>query len=287
MGRGCFCGSSRQVGAEVKLIEDRTNELEEQLDARRSLSLDELRDLVTQTTDSMSTKRRGAIEVLKNDISFDNFSAVLAIAQDLNAIAPGFRARAAGAFSGPRLTAWLVTKDANGFATDPFIDLQVLSTYPSSVESEPTSWQSGQAPAELIASIVAACQRANLPSTPPGFDATDGLRRLVETLDTAVSVRQGANGPRLEGAVIEIIDEGWTLTTRGLEARFQSLLIPLGEFVDYVYSAQDIEGPPLINKKEPPRPDRISEATWDYLKAAVYTGLPTSPPVGVSKIFLT
>ena len=58
----------------VQAMESRTDELRQQLESRRPLSLDELRDLVTQTSDSMTTRRRSAMEVLKSDLSFANLS---------------------------------------------------------------------------------------------------------------------------------------------------------------------------------------------------------------------
>ncbi|MHB8335582.1 MAG: hypothetical protein ACYDEH_11905 [Acidimicrobiales bacterium] len=275
----------QQAGEEarsaVRVVEERAAEIEEELQARRPISVEELRDLVVANRASTTESRRDAIEVLRKDLSFSNLSAVLSLAQNLNAIGPGFRARATFAPAGLRLAIRLVDHDDRGFEVDaPHIELWVIPLDIDANEIKPTYWTSTESIDEVIGKLMLSCQRANLPSTPPDFDPAEGFRQLVESLDMALSVRQGASGTPLRGDLIEMIDESWSLTTVGLENRFLKIVVPLADFVDYIYYAADIRGTLTIRKKDPAPPEHVDQATWDYLKTVVWADPPDSPPDG-------
>lgn len=278
--------AEEQVESAVRVINERAAEIEEQLQARRPIGLDELRGLVDTHTATVADGRRSAISVLRDDLSFDNLSAVLGLAEHLNAVAPGFRARAAALRTGPRVLAWLVDEDERGFSIDPFIDLSVVPLEPDAGTSEAVQWRAGKSVSEVIARLIEVCQRANLPSTVPAFDSAEAFRRLIESLDTALSVRQGAPGPRLKGGLVEMLEDGWTLTSFGLENRFRSIVIPLSEFVDYYYGrGYEDDWTAKKHLKQPAAPEYVPDVDWEYFTSVVWAGLPSSPPSGMSPIY--
>jgi hypothetical protein len=279
--------AEEQVEGAVRVVNERAAEIEEQLQARRPIGLDELRGMMDSHTATVVDERRSAISVLRDDLSFDNLSAVLGLAEHLNAVAPGFRARAAALRTGPRVQAWLVDKDERGFSIDPFIDLSVLPLEPDAGTSEAVQWRSCESVSEVIVRLIEACQRANLPSTVPALDSVEAFRRLIESLDTALSVRQGAPGPRLKGALVEMLDGGWTLTSFGLENRFRSIAVPLGEFVDYYYErGYEDNWTAKKHLKQPAAPEYVTDIDWEFFTSVVWTGLPSSPPSGISPIYI-
>ena len=128
---------NEETQSAIRGIEERTAEIEQKFESHKPVTIEELRNLVTENADTISENHRQALTVLKNGVSFENLSSVLTVAQELNAIAPGFRARTSTKLEGPRLTAWLCDTDNEGFATEPYIALRVVPLYPSSASCEP------------------------------------------------------------------------------------------------------------------------------------------------------
>jgi hypothetical protein len=282
-----------EVGEEARIVvqavEERTAELEHEFAARRPISLEELQDLVAESTQAMAEDRRNAIDVLRRDISFENLSSVLALAQGLNAVGVGFRARATGIRDGLRLAAWHSDTDDRGATVEPYLELRVVPLGPAT-PGEAVVWERSDSLQNVVERLIASCERANLPSRTPHFDAGFGFRNLITSIQTAISIRQGASGPRLDGSVVEFVDERWTLTTSGLEDRFRDLLISLDLFVSYVASALRPGNPPQRVVRDPARPEEVSEDVsedvWDYLKTVVWADLPDDPPSGFRIISL-
>jgi hypothetical protein len=275
----------QQAGDEVRnaarIVEERATQIEDELRAHRPISVEELRDLVESSTSSVADNRRTAIQVLRDDLSFDNLAAVLNTAQDLNAIAPGFRVQAASAPTGLRLAIWLVSNDNRGFELEPYIELHVLPIEADAISGDLVEWRRAEPVSDVITELIASCQRANLPSAPPAFDPAEAFRRLIADLESALSIRQSASGPRLRGAVTEMIDEAWTLTSFGLENRFRQIALPLRDFVLYVYNSDNPDETPQKQWSAPHAPEHVNEIEWTYLQKVVSAGLPDNPPPGV------
>lgn len=279
----------QEVSEEVQQVSKETQSairgIEEQLESHKPVTFEELRNLVSENADNLSENHRHAITVLKNGVSFENLSSVLAIAQELNAIAPGFRGRTSNKLEGPRLTAWLCDTDDTGFPVETYIRLHVVPLYPSSASCEPVDWRPNDPLHKVIKDLTKSCQMTNLPSTPPDFDAAVGFERLIESLDIALSIRRGLSGPRLTGSVIEIIDETWVLSSVGLEARFRNVVHGFDQFVQYIYNIQNpMQIRPGKRLIEPKPPEYVPESYWAYLKNVLSTDLPDYPPDGVYPI---
>jgi hypothetical protein len=279
--------ASEEQQSAIRGIEERTAEIEQQLESHKPVTIEELRNLVRENADNISENHRHAITVLKNGVSFENLSSVLAVAQELNAIAPGFRGRTSNKLEGPRLTVWLCDTDNKGFSIEPYITLHVVPLYPSSASCEPVEWYPNDPLDKVITELTKSCQMANLPSASPDFDAAVGIERLIESLDMALSIRQGSSGPRLAGSVIEIIDETWILSSVGLEDRFKNIVYGFNQFVQYTYDIQD-PWQIYVGKRQidPEPPEYVPEPYWLYLKSVLSTDLPDNPPDGVHPISL-
>ena len=270
------------VGQQVKAVEDRTEVIEQEIAGRQPISLDDLRAIADSVSESSHRTRSEAIASLKEDLSFANMAKVLELAVTLGAIGPGFRARSSYRLDGVRLSAsppeqFLPRGES---APVPAIFLSVVPVNPEQPAPKPVDWRESQTISQVVAGLIESCRIANIESSPPAFDPQLGFRGLIDALDLAIRVRQGDGTPRFRGALIEVIDETWCVTTVGLEARFQDVFVPRYQLVRF--EPQGLIGGRLTFIRHLETPDRpadwISEDDWARVTRIAHSALPKEPP---------
>jgi hypothetical protein len=271
------------VGQQVKAVEDRTEAIEQEIADRQPISLDDLRAITDSVSESSHRARGEAIASLKADLSFANMAKVLELAVALGAIGQGFRARSSYRLDGVRLSASPPLKLVPLGRRDPVpaIFLSVIPVDPQQPVPKPVDWQESHSVAQVVADLIESCRVANIESSPPAFDPQLGFRGLIDALDLAIRVRQGDGTPRFRGALIEVIDETWCLTTAGLEARFQDVFVPQYQLVRFELQTMAILGSPTPVRflLTPDRPaDWLSVEDWARVVRVAHSALPLEPP---------
>ena len=264
------------VGQQVKAVEDRTEAIEQEIADRQPISLDDLRAITDSVSESSHRARSEAIASLKADLSFANMAKVLELAASLGAIGQGFRARSSCILDGVRLSATPPWTWIPPGANDPIpgILLSVVSVDPEQPVPNPVIWQESQSVAQVVADLIASCRTANMDSTPPAFDPHRGFAGLIDALDLAIRVRQGDGTPRFLGALIEVIDETWSLTTAGLEARFQGIFVPRDQLVWFQRQAPGRIPAACRQLLSPGVPaDWVSEQDWAQVVRIAHSAL--------------
>jgi hypothetical protein len=265
------------VGRQVQAVEHRTEAIEQEIADRQPISLEDLRAITDSVSESSHRARSEAIVSLKTDLSFGNMATVLQLAASLGAIGQGFRARSSCRLDGVRLSATPPCTWIPPGANDPIpgILLSVVSVDPEQPVPNPVIWQESQSVAQVVADLIASCRTANMDSTPPAFDPRLGFAGLIDALDLAIRVRQGDGTPRFRGALIEVIDETWSLTTAGLEARFQGIFVPRDQLVRFQRQAPGRIPAASRQLLSPGVPaDWVSEQDWARVVRIAHSALP-------------
>ena len=270
------------VGRQVQAVEHRTEAIEQEIADRQPISLDDLRAITDSVSESSHRARGEAIASLKAGLSFANMAKVLELAVALGAIGPGFRARSSYRLDGVRLSASPLSQflPRGESAAVPAIFLSVVPVNSEQPIPKPVDWQESQTISQVVAGLIESCRIANIESSPPAFDPQLGFRGLIDALDLAIRVRQGDGTPRFRGALIEVIDETWCVTTAGLEARFQGVFVPQYQLVRFELQTFIGGSPTFIRSLETPdRPaDWISEDDWAQVTQIAHSALPKEPP---------
>jgi len=263
----------REVRVENRALEGRFEARATELESR----LDRLTDATARAVAARHESQDAAVARLDEDVSYESVTAALAEAARLNAVDPAlFRVRASTDPGGLRVSlAWV--EMASDTDTRSELRVELWSPDPATtaaVSRRWLAWPPDLSAAEVGDSIVLALEREGLPAGQI-FDWGHAMAELQRSLGLAISARRGdAAALRLQGRLVERVDDDWLLTDAGIECPARSFLLGEEEFPGPVYPKGQLpplhalSGGPDPDNAPPFRPDPpqwVSAEVWDDL----------------------
>ncbi len=217
----------REVRGETRALEQRFDARTSELESR----LDRLTESTAEAVGQRHSSQDDALAKLGDDVTFETVTSVLQEAERLNAIDPLlFRVRASPRLDGPRMRfSWLERSSSKR----EFI-LKLSSPDPrvaSALGRDSIIWRPHQPAPAVGDAVVLMLERAGMPHDPETFDWGLTIASLQRSLRVAIAARRGDPGaPRLQGRLIELVNDDWMLTDAGIECPTRSFLLDEARF---------------------------------------------------------
>lgn len=182
-------------------------------------------------------------------MTFETVTSALEEAERVHAIDPVlFRVRASAHLAGLRARLfWSET------SSERVLMLRVLSPDPevaSALALRSIAWQPDQPAPAVGDAVVLVLEQLGLPSDPETFDWGRTIESLQASLAVAIAARRRDPGaPRLQGRLIELVNDEWMLTDAGIECPGRAFILDEGSFPK--------------RPKLPRRPGQISTSTFE------------------------
>ena len=257
----------------VEESETRTKESTNALETR----MDELEDQFKKSLAAKDAEQDLALAALQADAGFDSVTRAIEAANDIGALAAGYPTVEASTDPDELSLEfrWITTVGPGGWPTGAHLTVHAqIEADLEGVGGRPVievDWSAGKSAADVGVELVTELRRRDRWTGKGTLDWTLALRNLSRTLEVAVrSHRHDPGAWDLHGAVFELAQGRWAITTAGLECPAKSYLLAQVEFPG-----------PLVRGKEaspwePPKPSWAELTEWRRVLKRAVRLLPTA-----------
>lgn len=250
----------REVRGEARALEQRLDARTSELESR----LDRLSDATAEAVARRHAGQDAALARLGDAVTFETVTSALEEAEHFNAIDPLlFRVRASAHLAGLRARlSW------SEFSSERKLILRLLSPdseVASALSHRSIAWEPDQPAPAVGDALVLLLEQLGLPSDPEAFDWGRTIESLQVSLAVAIGARREDPGaPRLQGRLIELVNDEWMLTDAGIECPGRAFILDEARFPKKPKLPRR-PGQNSTSTFEPDRPTWVSADYWENL----------------------
>lgn len=221
----------REVRTEARALEQRLEARTSELESR----LDQLTDATADAVTERHRSQDATLARLSDEVTFDTVTSALEESRALNAIDPFlFRVRASSRLDGLRVQfSWVDWENPDDSSEREF-QLELSSPDPdtaAALSRRRVPWKPGQPAPAVGDAVVLMLEQEGLSRDRGLFDWGWTISALQRSLELAVAARRGdPEAPRLQGRLIELVNDEWMLTDAGIECPGRSFRLDEASF---------------------------------------------------------
>ncbi len=258
----------REVRRETRALDERFEARTSELESR----LDRLTDATAEAVAQRHLSQDATLARLSQEVSFETVTSALEEAKRLNAIDPFlFRVKATPALDGLRVEFSWVELEPSDRPAERVFRLELWSPDPetrAALSQQWLTWKPEQPAPAVGDAVVLALERAGLFRDSQTFDWGLTISELQRSLEVAIAARRADPGAlRLQGRLIERVNDDWMLTDAGIECPSHSFLLSEDSFPSRPsfparrQTLSDATAPDF----QPSAPSWVSADTWAQL----------------------